>query len=95
LVHSQRHRPEQRTLPPLVKQYAACFLVHTEASAGAELIRFTEDDFHAVLECRIVAHSFLRFRRGECGHDKLLAFSCRLIFLCPASTILSCQRQLS
>ncbi|MFN7549903.1 MAG: transposase zinc-binding domain-containing protein, partial [Pseudomonadota bacterium] len=29
------------------------------------------------MECGILAHGFLRLRCGECGHDKLLAFSCK------------------
>lgn len=28
-----------------------------------------------LLECGMLAHGFLRLRCGECGHDKLLAFS--------------------
>jgi Transposase zinc-binding domain len=28
-----------------------------------------------LLECGSLAHGFLRLRCGECGHDKLLAFS--------------------
>jgi hypothetical protein len=29
-----------------------------------------------MLTSGILAHGFLRLRGGECGHDKLLAFSC-------------------
>ncbi|WP_425451154.1 transposase zinc-binding domain-containing protein [Pseudomonas luteola] len=39
--------------------------------------RFIKDEFDAFLECGILAHGFLRLRCGECGHDKLLAFSCK------------------
>ena len=31
----------------------------------------------AFLECGILAHGFLRLHCAECGHDKLLAFSCK------------------
>ncbi|MBK8763866.1 MAG: transposase zinc-binding domain-containing protein [Burkholderiaceae bacterium] len=36
------------------------------------------------LECGILAHGFLRLRCGECGHDKLLAFSCKRRGFCPS-----------
>ena len=35
------------------------------------------DEFEAFLECGILAHGFLRLRCGDCGHDKLVAFSCK------------------
>ena len=38
----------------------------------------------AFLECGILAHGFLRLRCGECGHDKLLAFSCKRRGFCPS-----------
>ena len=33
--------------------------------------------FGAFLKCGILAHGFLRPRCGDCGHDKLVAFSCK------------------
>ncbi len=73
----ERHGPEQTTLYRLVQQHAASFIAHTEASTGSELPRFIKEEFDAFLECGILAHGFLRLRCGECGHDKLLAFSCK------------------
>jgi hypothetical protein len=67
-----------------VQQHAASFVAHAEASTGAELPRFIKDEFDAFLECGILAHGFLRLRCGECGHDKLLAFSCKRRGLCPS-----------
>jgi hypothetical protein len=84
LLHYERHRPEQTTLYRLVQQHAASFVAHTEASTGAELPRFIKDEFDAFLECGILAHGFLRLRCGECGHDKLLAFSCKRRGFCPS-----------
>jgi len=84
----ERHRPEQTTLYRLVQQHAASFIAHTEASTGAELPRFIKDEFEAFPECGILAHGFLRLRLrlrcGECGHDKLLAFSCKRRGFCPS-----------
>ncbi len=39
--------------------------------------RFVRDEFAAFLGCGILAHGFLRLRCGECGHDELVAFSCK------------------
>ena len=83
-VHYDRLRPEQTTLYRLVQQHAASFIAHTEASTGAELPRFIKDEFDAFLECGILAHGFLRLRCGECGDDKLLAFSCKRRGLCSS-----------
>ncbi len=83
-VHYERHRPEQTTLYRLVQQHAASFIAHTESSTGGELPRFIKDEFDAFLECGILAHGFLRLRCGACGHDKLLAFSCKRRGFCPS-----------
>ncbi len=81
---NERHRPEQTTLYRLVQQHVASFIAHTEASTGSELPGFIKDKFDAFLECGILAHGFLRLRCGQCGHDKLLAFSGKRRGLCPS-----------
>ena len=73
-----------RPLYRLVQRYAASFIAHTEASTGAELPRFIKEEFDAFLECGFLAHGFLRLRCGECGHDKLLTFSCKRRGFCPS-----------
>ncbi len=83
-VHYERHRPEQTTLYRLVQQHVGSFIAHTEASTGSELPRFIKDEFDAFLECGILAHGFLRLRCAACGHDKLLAFSCKRRGFCPS-----------
>ena len=82
-LHYERHRPEQTTLYRLVQQHGAAFIAHTEAKTRSELPRFIEDEFDAFLECGMLAHEFLKLRCGECGHDKLLAFSCTRLGFCP------------
>ena len=57
-LHYERHRPELTTLYRLVRQHAASFIAHTDASTGSELPRFTKDEFDAFLECGILAHGF-------------------------------------
>jgi hypothetical protein len=39
-----------------VQEHAARFIAQTEASNGAELPRFLQDEFDAFLECGILAH---------------------------------------
>ena len=83
-VHYERHRPEQTTLYRLVQQHAATFFEQAEAAVGADLPQFVRDEFDAFLECGILAHGFLRLRCGGCGHDKLVAFSCKRRGFCPS-----------
>jgi hypothetical protein len=83
-VHYERHRPEQTTLYRLVQQHAATFFAQAEDAAGAALPQFVRDEFDAFLECGILAHGFLRLRCGDCGHDKLVAFSCKRRGFCPS-----------
>jgi len=68
-VHFERHRPEQTTPYCLAQQHATSFIALTEASTGAGLPRFVKDEFDAFLEC---------------GHGKLLAFSCKRRGSCPS-----------
>ena len=46
--------------------------------------RTRKDEFDVCLECRILAHGFLRLRCGDCGHDKRVAFSCKRRGFCPS-----------
>jgi hypothetical protein len=83
-VHYERHRPEQTTLYRLIQQHAATLFAQAEAEACAELPQFVKDELDDFLECGIFAHGFLRLRCGVCGHDKLVAFSCKRRGLCPS-----------
>jgi len=66
-----------------VQQHAAIFFDQAEAAACADLPQFVKDEFDAFLKCGILAHGFLRLRCGDCGHDKLVAFSCKRRGFCP------------
>ena len=83
-VHYEPHRPEQTTLYRLVQQHAATFFAQAEDAAGADLPQFVKDEFDAFLDCGILAHGFLRLHCGACGHDKLVAFSCKRRGFCPS-----------
>lgn len=69
-----------------MQQHAASFIAHAEASTGWDLPKFVKDEFDAFLEGGTLAHCFfLKLRCGECGHDKLLAFSCKRRGLQPVT----------
>src|SRR5437899_13018715 len=46
--------------------------------------RFVEREFRSFLDCGILARGFLRLRCQSCGHDRLLAFSCKGRVWCPS-----------
>jgi len=72
------------TRTQLVQQHAATFCAQAEDAAGADLPQFVKDEFEAFLECGILAHGFLRLRCGDCGHDELVALSCKRRGFCPS-----------
>jgi hypothetical protein len=83
-VHYERRRPEETTLYRVVQGHLETFLAQVEAEGVASLPQFVKDEFDAFLECGILAHGFLRVRCTECGHEKLVAFSCKRRGICPA-----------
>jgi hypothetical protein len=46
--------------------------------------RFVEQAFRKYLECGVFAHGFARARCGDCGHDFIVAFSCKGRGVCPS-----------
>jgi hypothetical protein len=57
---------------------------HVEAGGAESLPQFVKDDFDGFLECGILAHGFLKLRCAGCGHEKLVAFSCKRRGICPS-----------
>jgi hypothetical protein len=45
---------------------------------------YVEREFRRYLDCGILAHGFARARCGQCGHDFLIAFSCKGRGVCPS-----------
>ena len=81
-----RRRPENTVLYRLVQQHLETYLVlaREEDWDGHAVPAFVERELPRYLECGILAHGFARARCGECGHDFLLAFSCKGRGLCPS-----------
>ncbi len=42
------------------------------------------EEFERYLECGVLANGFARVRCGDCGHDLLVAFSCKRRGVCPS-----------
>ena len=78
--------PPSRANHPVPRGAAACGELHCphRGQHRIEVAALIKDEFDAFLECGILAHGFLRLRCGECGHDKLLAFSCKRRGFCPS-----------
>ena len=45
---------------------------------------FVEREFRDYLTCGVADHGFLRLRCDDCGHDRVLPFSCKKRGLCPS-----------
>jgi hypothetical protein len=73
----ERRRPEETTLYQVVQEQFETLLAQVEAKTATGLPEFVKDEFEAYLECRILAHGFLRLRCAACAHEKLVAFSCK------------------
>ena len=56
----------------------------TAARGERTVPRFVERELRSYLECGILAHGFLRVHCDACGHDRLVAFSCKGRGFCPS-----------
>ncbi len=71
-----RHEPEKTLLHEVIRAELVPFLFRAR-SEGAPVARFVEREVRAYLECGVLAHGFLRVHCDACGHDRLVAFSCK------------------
>jgi hypothetical protein len=69
-----------------VQHHLETFLARAaEADTLAEGVpAWVERDFRGYLECGILAYGFARARCEECGHERLIAFSCKSRGVCPS-----------
>jgi hypothetical protein len=80
----RRRRPEQTPLYRTVQGHLETYLALAQEAQGGGVLPYVEGEFRRYLECGILAHGFARARCGECGHDFLIAFSCKGRALCPS-----------
>ena len=81
-----RRRPERTLLYRTVQAHLATWLALHDDGAGGGVPGVTEREFRRYLECGILAHGFARARRADCGHDFLIAYSCKGRGVCPSCT---------
>ena len=81
-----RRRPEQTALYQIVQQHLETYLaLAREDDWNVQRVpAYVEREFRRYLECGILAYGFARARCPDCGHDFLVAFSCKGRGLCPS-----------
>ncbi len=81
-----RRRPEQTVLYRLVQQHLETYLALACEGDwdGHAVPGYVECELRRYLECGILAYGFARARCPECGHDVLVAFSCKGRAVCPS-----------
>lgn len=83
-----RRRPERTALYRLVQQHLETWLARRREDdcEGVPIPRHIERELRGYLTCGILACGFARARCGACGHDFLVAFSCKGRGVCPSCT---------
>ena len=76
-------QPEDGVLHRVLREHLESFLEEGR-SAGDALPLFVERELREFLSCGILARGFARFRCDECGHELLVAFSCKGRGFCPS-----------
>ena len=77
-------RPTETALYGLVREHLESFLRWARESYDKPLPRYVEHELRAYLRCGVFAHGFVRLHCDACGHDLLVAFSCKGRAMCPS-----------
>jgi ribosomal protein S27E len=78
----RRREPESEPLYQVVAGHLETFLAQLRAS-DRQLPAHVERELRAFLERGILAHGFLRLRCGDCGENRVVAFSRKKRGFCP------------
>jgi hypothetical protein len=81
-----RRQPERTLLYRVVQAHLATWLALHDDGQGGQTPVLTEREFRRYLECGILAHGFARARCPDCGHDFIVAYSCKGRGICPSCT---------
>jgi hypothetical protein len=77
--------PAKTTLYRAVQEHLETYLsLSGEGWEDSPVPVYVEQEFRRYLECGILAYGFARARCPECGHDFLIAFSCKGRGACPS-----------
>ena len=80
----RRRRPERTLLYRIVQTHFETWrALCADGPEGGSPPAQVQREFRRYLECGILAHGFARARCGQCGHDFLIAFSCKGRGVCP------------
>ncbi len=63
-------------LHTVLREHIETFLAHAQ-ERERPVPRFVERELRAYLECGLLCYGFVRLRCVACGHDRLVAFSCK------------------
>ncbi len=79
-------RPSQSVLYRCVQEHLETWLAQCRDGHDDDwsVPEYVEREFRRYLDCGILAHGFARARCGQCGHDFLIAFSCKGRGVCPS-----------
>jgi DNA-directed RNA polymerase subunit RPC12/RpoP len=81
----RRRRPEHTLLYRTVQTHFETWrALCGDGPDGTSPPAHVEREFRRYLECGTLAHGFARARCGQCGHDFLIAFSCKGRAVCPS-----------
>jgi hypothetical protein len=78
------HRPTETALYRVVSEHLETFLAHARETYSKPPPRYVEEELRAYLDCGIFARGFTRCHCDACGHDLLVAFSCKRRGVCPS-----------
>lgn len=77
-----RRRPEETLLHALVREHWPRFVERAEEQGG--LPSFVVRDFEEYLRCGLLEHGCVQLACRRCGHEMLVAFSCKRRGFCPS-----------
>ncbi len=77
-------RPHETALYRAVHRYLETFIAHAAESYDAPLPKYVREELRRYLRCGDFAQGFTHARCEACGHDLLVAFSCKARGVCPS-----------
>jgi hypothetical protein len=86
-VYRRRH-PERTVLYRVAQRHLQTWLAQSRERDpdSGPIAPYVERELRGYLTCGILAHGFARARCAGCGHDFLVAFSCKNRGICPSCT---------
>jgi len=77
-------RPTETVLYGLVRRHLESFVAHAREHYDGGLPAYVEAELRAYLGCGLFSKGFTRCHCDACGHDLLVAFSCKRRGICPS-----------